>query len=291
MSKTQETDGNGKFLQKFVSFANSGTHRTLTLGIKIRMRRKHPLEEMEFREPWHREMIENVHDKYGFKGKTVYEIGADVQLKCAQAAVILGAERVYAANPQIELDESPEKITIIKDLGENSGLESGKFDLVYGLALLEHVTDLEGLAREVCRLLKKGGNAYLHGWPLWTSQDGHHIYLDTENNEYRFFSSVLDNWYHLTYPSFEEFKEYMRCKDVPDEDIPLLYHHFFEHPHISRRSATEIIDVFKRMPEFEVSVKRRYTKDKPNKYYDAAKTRYSEDDLRTRGIWLFIRKK
>jgi len=291
MPKTQAASDSGKFIQKIISVSNSGTHRTLTVGIKIRMRRKHPLEKIEFQETWHREMIENVHDKYNFKGKTVYEIGADVQLKCAQAAVMLGAKSVHAANPYIELDESPQKITIIKDLGENSELESEKFDLVYGLALLEHVINPEGLAKEICRLLKKGGNAYLHGWPLWSSQDGHHIYVDTKNNEYRFFSPIFDNWYHLTYPSLEEFREYMLGKNVPDEDVPILYRHFFELPHISRLSATEIIDVFKGIPEFEVSVGRRYTGDKPNKYYEMAKTRYSEDDLKTRGLWLFIRKK
>ena len=250
------------------------------------------LEKINFTYPYYRDYLEDIQNRYNFEGKTVYEIGADKNLECALAVIKLGAKCVYAANPEIIPEKSPhEKITIIKDLGENSKFEDGKFDIIYGLALLEHVLNPAELANEISRLLKPGANAYLAGWPMWTSQDGNHFWRDTATASYRHGAGYFDKWYHLTYPAFGEFKEYMLDRNMHQDDIQIAYSDVFEHPHLSRLSATEIIDIFKSKPELEVSVFRYITDDEPNYNFEKAKEKYSEEDLMTRGITLYITKK
>jgi len=53
-------------------------------------------------------MLSAIQKKIGFKGKTVLEIGSDKNLTCAQAAVKVGAKKVYAVNVDIP-DKSPNK--------------------------------------------------------------------------------------------------------------------------------------------------------------------------------------
>ena len=250
------------------------------------------LEKINFTHPYYRDYLEDIQNRYNFEGKTVYEIGADKNLECALAVIKLGAKCVYAANPEIIPEKSPHgKIKIIKDLGENSKFEDGKFDIIYGLALLEHVLNPAELANEISRLLKPGANAYLAGWPMWTSQDGNHFWRDTATASYRHGAGYFDKWYHLTYPAFGEFKEYMLDRNMHQDDIQIAYSDVFEHPHLSRLSATEIIDIFKSKPELEVSVFRYITDDEPNYNFEKAKEKYSEEDLMTRGITLYITKK
>jgi len=253
------------------------------------------LEEINFSRPPLKSYMQDIHGRYDFKGKTVCEIGADINLECAQAAIKLGAKSVCAVNPNIVPEKSPHKrLTIIKDLGENLNSKV-KFDLIYGVALLEHVLNPEDLARKVFELLKKNGKAYLQGNPFWTGKDGNHHWV-TKNPSTRIYrftdvDTVFDNWYHLTFPSKDDFAEYMLSKNVPQKDIIPLYKNVFEHPHISRLTPTEVIKAFTDVKEFDVDVFRHYAEDEPNEYYNIAKNKYTEEDLKTRGVTLLISRK
>jgi len=254
------------------------------------------LEKINFSRQALKNYLRDIDGRYSFKGKTVFEIGADINLECAQAALKLGAKSVYAANPKIIPEKSPHKrLTIIKDLGENLNSKV-TFDLIYGVALLEHVLNPEELARKVLMLLKKDGKAYLQGNPFWTGPTGNHVYVKTASKFYHHTNenagyTVFDNWYHLTYPSKGDFTEYMLSKGVTQEDILPIYKNVFEHPHISRLAPTEVIKAFTDIKEFDVDVLRLYTEEEPNEYYNIAKSKYTEDDLKTRGVTLLISKK
>jgi SAM-dependent methyltransferase len=53
-------------------------------------------------------------------------------------------------------------------------LESGRFDLVYAVAVMEHVGDLNAAFAEMARLTKSGGVVYSVAAPLWHAPFGHH---------------------------------------------------------------------------------------------------------------------
>ncbi|MCL1992409.1 MAG: FkbM family methyltransferase [Spirochaetes bacterium] len=291
---------------KFKVFAKKAIRKGFSvLGLEVKRIKKHPVEQqppiekhpldtMVFSRPYFIWYLKHIDEVFGFKDKDVYEIGADVNLECAQAAIQLGAKSLHAANPLIELDTPPhEKITMQKVLGENSRLESEKFDLIYGFALLEHVLNPKELAVEVHRLLRVGGSAILSGYAMWPSEDSHHVYFH-DNDRYRFDlpdKCVYDEkWYHVTHPAKDEFAQYMQARNVPEEDIARLYNQAYESDMLSRITSTQLIEVFKSTEGLDVHVIKSYTDISPNEHYYKAMKHYSEEDLKTVGLILHIKK-
>jgi SAM-dependent methyltransferase len=54
-------------------------------------------------------------------------------------------------------DQSAKEIQICRGMGEALPFQAGTFDLVYGRQVLHHAADLTALCREVCRVLREGG--------------------------------------------------------------------------------------------------------------------------------------
>jgi SAM-dependent methyltransferase len=50
-----------------------------------------------------------------------------------------------------------------------------RFDVVYGLSVIEHIPSPKVLLDEVYTVLKPGGFAYFDGNPIWSSARGHHL--------------------------------------------------------------------------------------------------------------------
>jgi hypothetical protein len=74
------------------------------------------------------------------------------------------------------------------------------------------------------------------------------------------------------------------------EDIPILYDFAIQNPHISRLSTSEIIKAFENIRDLKIESVRDYTNEAPNIFCEKAKERYSEDDLKTLGLTLYITK-
>lgn len=71
--------------------------------------------------------------------------------------------------------------------GKNIPLEDETFDLIVSHSVLEHVGDLHHSVREIDRVLKVGGYAYLTVSPLYYFASGSHVSSPRE----------LSNWEHL----------------------------------------------------------------------------------------------
>lgn len=238
-------------------------------GLRFKIKRKDPLADMVYSMPYYRHYMASIEESYGFAGKQVMEIGADVNLQCALSAIKLGAKEVWAANPRIVVDKPPiESIHILKELGEETKLENEKFDLIYGFALLEHVLHPRELAAEVARLLKPGGHAYLSGSPLWLGPRGHHVYLTVNGRDYHFPDEKLfAPWEHLIYDNLQDFAVAMRNR-IPDEDIGAVYTWVYESDIISRLSMDDIVNAFKNESRLKIKSYVRNTLEKPNIYYE-----------------------
>lgn len=58
---------------------------------------------------------------------------------------------------------------------EGCDIAAGSFDLVFSVATMEHVPDINAGFAEMVRLAKPGGTIISHATPLWQSPYGHHM--------------------------------------------------------------------------------------------------------------------
>lgn len=103
------------------------------------------------------------------KGARVVEIGGDFHMVSARLFAANGAAQVittslansFSAKP-LPTGVSCEPVDFSKvAVAENS------VDLVYGVAVLEHLPDVDAVAQAIDRILAQDGVAHLHGCPLW----------------------------------------------------------------------------------------------------------------------------
>ncbi len=107
-----------------------------------------------------------LHKEYDFTNKIILEIGSDLNLQTAKAILRLGAKHVFSANPLFTNLHSPDSaITVLKAYGEDNSFLDRTFDIILGLALLEHVLFPQKLALECKRMLRVGGGCLFTGQP------------------------------------------------------------------------------------------------------------------------------
>ena len=150
-----------------------------------------------------------VHAHCSFVGKRVMEIGSDLKLQTAQAMLRLGAKEVVAVNPDFRkqsLEMSIPGITPVVVPAEDFQCPDGYFDIIFGVALLEHVHNPKALAEKCSKLLeKKHGFCFLQGSPVWTSDQGHHIICHLGNQYIRPDTNPpLEDWQHLCLETHEK---------------------------------------------------------------------------------------
>lgn len=236
-------------------------------------------------------LLIELHQRYPFINKRVMEIGSDPDLQLAQAMLRLGAAEVVAVNPGFKdhlFDTVIPGIKPLKSLGENTSYGDGYFDIIFGVALLEHVNNPRALAGECRRLLDKNGICLLQGNPVWTSCQGHHTYIynkpDYTHYTYGGKISPYEAWEHLCLDTQNDAAVALTEKGVHESEIPRFIYKLFDDKFISRMAPTEIIQQFMNMKDMVVQCERVYTSEKENSWYQYALKKYSNDDLRTTTI-------
>lgn len=232
--------------------------------------------------------------QHSLKNKIMLEIGSDLDCQTALGMLRLGAKKVYCVNPKFDAEfKSPNKnITLIKSLGENTDFEDESFDIIFGIALLEHVNDPKRLVTEIKRLLKPSAIAYLHGDPLWTCASGHHVWYKSGHIKCIFSDLELnpfEDWEHLLYDTKEELTGALMIKNFPEGHAKSISKQIFSNV-ISRFSPTKIINLVQSVDGIDILVKRRKEIASPNKIFHKLKEKYTQEDLLTKGIHLFIKK-
>lgn len=69
-----------------------------------------------------------------------------------------------------------DKVQYFQESAESMNRESNYYDLVFSVATLEHIHNLEAAFAEILRVTKLGGLIYCVAAPLWNSYEGHHTY-------------------------------------------------------------------------------------------------------------------
>jgi SAM-dependent methyltransferase len=138
------------------------------------------------------------------RNRAVLEIGSDRWLYVPKRLEELGAGRVEATNIVKGWPDSKKHSDIVSirraDATRLSEVYAPKsFDLIFGMAVLEHIGAVWLLLEEMAKILKPGGILYLHGGGLWTCTRGHHLYTKYDGVEYKFTDSdcPIQSWEHL----------------------------------------------------------------------------------------------
>ena len=258
-----------------------------------------------------RRFIERVDIRY----KRILEIGSDYHLISSRLFKANGAREVFATNIGDWRSEEPLPDGVIFKVGDVADLEvpADSFDIIYGIAILEHIPDLARVCEAIKKLLRPDGVAYLQGCPLWPGALGHHVWY--EPNKTKDFEKVfatgggkksqpvsysfadrktnpIPDWAHLALTAEQLASDLVRC-GIPAAHATGMTRYIFNLDGTMAGScsnfmaASEILRILNE--HFDVTFERILSEEPQNEYFVKAREAYSEEDLRTLGlqVWLF----
>lgn len=262
---------------------------------------------------YHFEEFERLRSRVDIRGKRVLEIGSDFHLASARLFMANGADSVVATNIGDWRSEEPlpDRVEFRVCDASDADLPEQSFDIIYGIAIIEHVPDFERLCKAIKRFLKPDGVVYFQGCPMWAGTLGHHVWYSPEleeNFEATFatgggkkskpmqYSFTLNNpipdWAHLAMSPAELEVLLVEEKGLPPAHaqgiVKYVYNldgtmigscsNFF--------SASEVLRVMR--DHFDIQADPIVSDRKPNVYFQKARERYSEEDLRTLGLRVWM---
>ena len=110
-----------------------------------------------------------------FPGLRVLVVGCGAGLDC-QYFVSFGATVVHGIDPDdhIGSDFRHSSLTYLNGVAEAMPFKDYSYDVVYSVATMEHVHDIQRAFTEIVRVTKREGLIYCVAAPLWNSREGHH---------------------------------------------------------------------------------------------------------------------
>ena len=111
------------------------------------------------------------------EGKAAAVFGCLTGLDC-QLLVLAGANKVLGIDldARIGTDYTAPNVEYINaSICNVQSIPDNTLDIVYSVAVFEHVFNIQGAFAESKRILKQGGIAYILSSPLWNSPYGHHF--------------------------------------------------------------------------------------------------------------------
>jgi SAM-dependent methyltransferase len=138
------------------------------------------------------------------RGLSVLEIGSSANLYVARRFEELGAASVFATNITPVWPQSEKVSAVVAQVRADmtrlsETFEPNSLDLMFGMAVAEHVPTLWVALEEAAKVLKPGGILYLHGGPIWTFNRGHHVLSGFHGPEFEFSKRQCPilKWEHL----------------------------------------------------------------------------------------------
>lgn len=262
---------------------------------------------------YHFEEFERLLDRVDIRGKRVLEIGSDYHLASARLFMANGADSVVATNIGDWRSDEPLPDRVEFRVCDASDLDEPdeSFDIIYGIAIIEHVPDFERLCAAVKRLLKPGGVVYFQGCPMWAGTLGHHVWYSPQQDPgrdgaasgegvdekpepllYSFTeNNPIPDWAHLAM-DHSELARLLVEKGVPEPHAQGIVRYVYNLDGTmigscsNFFSASEVLGVMER--SFDVEAERIISDRAPNEYFRKARERYSEEDLRTLGLRVWM---
>jgi SAM-dependent methyltransferase len=134
---------------------------------------------------------------------------------------------------------------------------SQSFDLIYSINAFEHILNFETALGRMYHALRPGGYLFTLFGPIWSSDVGHHLSVESEDGEdLNFNDGVLAPWEHLT--STPEALRHRLTKEYGSKTAHRAVTYIFDYPDLNRLLEKDYLDIFRRSPFSEVLlVKRR----------------------------------
>jgi len=190
--------------------------------------------------------IDNLCGFYNVRGKKIIEIGGEPDLAVAKELLNRGAKEVVSINNRKNIENTiiSEKLKIRKMDARHLEFSNDIFDIVFGVAVLEHLSNLNVILDEIHRILKYEGIAYLHGAALWPSNLGHHLWIKCGDVGYKFTeNNPIPDWYHLIYNK-NQLLNFLVSKNVPKHHAEKIVWWIYEHNDINRYNYEDYIRYF-----------------------------------------------
>jgi len=184
----------------------------------------------------------------------VLEIGSDGKLASAKVLHALTGLDVVASNLTIKgLDKSigDYPITVHQNDVGKLDFPDDSFSMLFGRAVLEHISDMDEFLVECDRVLEPGGVLYLDGGPLYYSPRGHHVAVKGPSGTHYGFAAMPDllpNWCQLESDEETVYTHLTEVKQIPADDARVIAEYVFNSPEQNRMSATMVIEAFERSP-------------------------------------------
>jgi len=186
-----------------------------------------------------------------FAGATVLEIGADKDSISAKMLADSGARRVISTNFGDNWPEDVDGVIERRILDARRIAEyfaEGSIDIIFGVAVLEHIDGLDAFFAGARHALSANGLLYAHGGPVWTSSKGHHVGVIGQAKHYRFGNpdtNPIRDWTHLALDQASMMEDLI-SRSVPEFDAKLIADFVYESVNINRVGYRSICDSFNR---------------------------------------------
>lgn len=173
---------------------------------------------------------------HSFSGKKVLEIGGSPPYCVARELRKRGASKVCIINNRTDIPSQPidADIDYFHMDARDLKFPGQEFDIVFGIAVLEHMHELQRVLAEICRVLIRGGRAYLHGGPLWSCRLGHHVWVHADGIKYEFnANNPIPDWYHLIFQK-DEMRHYLETMGIPEAHAGKIADWVYDDPRLNR---------------------------------------------------------
>ena len=224
----------------------------------------------------------------------ILEIGSDGQLASAKVLHALTGLDVVASNLTVKgLEDRVGDYPIRIHQNEVGSLDfpDNSFSMLFGRAVLEHISDLDEFLIECDRVLEPGGVIYLDGGPLFYSPRGHHMAVRGPSGTHYGFASMPDllpNWCQLESNEDELFVHLTENTAIDHADARVIAHYVFTSPEQNRLSATQVMDAFERSPFSDLAYDTMHMKKIVPPAHLVEK--YGEFDLTCNGLAYYLKK-
>lgn len=207
-------------------------------------------------------------------GAVVLEIGADAKSFAAQMLLDAGAARVISSNhgerwPEETIGAIEKKRIDARKLTDVLAPQS--VDIVFGIAVLEHIDGLAEFFATAKKVLRPGGLFFVQGEPIWTTHNGHHVGVIGEKAHYRFGvpgANPIPRWAHLT-NTRETLPGVLEALDVYPPDAQKIADYVYTSPKINRVGYKTMCQVFDASPLTLIERKDNAFKPPPTDTLDA----------------------
>ena len=156
-----------------------------------------------------------------------------------------GVDFVLSQRALTQLEDAPANLTVIKhDARDLNLFAEGYFDLVYSVAVMEHIRELKLHLEETYRVLRPGGSYWFWQAPFWSCSCGHHYRHNKTDCPVPDYAHL-----HMTREGLEaHIIETGRTAEVARSVVDFI----FERPDLSRMGRTKTRQIIENSP-FEIA--------------------------------------